>query len=231
MLNNLKIAPSDIGTANHNLSNPNINFSSLASLASPSNSSGSDDFAKPKYYDPTCGQTGSFYGDCDSSSGDITSDHFYGYLYNWCAAMGATTRACTASNTYPTDLAGNAANTGSYDPTNTASICPAGWRLPTGGVHGDFTNLDIFFGGTGSLSSNSPSIARWNFTGPFRGVFSSYWYMDFYSQGGYADLWSSSAHPSYSDDAFGLYFGSGDVNPLDVDFRATGRAVRCLLRP
>lgn len=42
----------------------------------------------------------------------------YGYLYNWCAAMGGQATSGCAEATTPT-------------PNSATSICPAGWRLPT----------------------------------------------------------------------------------------------------
>jgi uncharacterized protein (TIGR02145 family) len=54
----------------------------------------------------------------------------YGFFYNWCAAMGEPTKnpnACNMTSTTGQDV--------------NASICPAGWRLPTSGADG--TTLQI----------------------------------------------------------------------------------------
>ena len=54
---------------------------------------------------------------------DSTTKSKYGTLYNYCATSGGT--ICSTS-TYG---------------TATADLCPAGWRLPTGGANGEFQNL------------------------------------------------------------------------------------------
>ena len=114
MLNNLKISLYDVGD-NPELSNPGINEDGLKTQTAPDNA-GSTTYTEPRYYDPP------------GSTNDITSNTFYGYLYNWCAATAAGFMAgvgtCTASGTMPDDA--------------TTDICPANWRLPTGGNEGEF---------------------------------------------------------------------------------------------
>jgi uncharacterized protein (TIGR02145 family) len=242
MLNSLKIALSDIDSASHNLSGPNVNFVALGDQTMPDNT-GAALFDEPRYYDPTCGAandpTHNGY-DCDSSDGDITNDHFYGYLYNWCAVMGATTGACTPSGTYPTDLDGNPVNSASYDPINTASICPANWRLPIGGHIGDpnneFDQLVAKMAGFTDNQDDTYASTPFNlrFNGPFRGVFAGYWGNTFYDQGvqsnANAHLWSALAYPFDYGSAFqlefGLYYAGLDYS-LSRDY---GSSVRCLLQ-
>ncbi|MFV0485518.1 MAG: IPT/TIG domain-containing protein [Candidatus Saccharimonadales bacterium] len=76
-----------------------------------------------------------------STDGGATNTQ-YGYLYNWCAAMGAqtSTSACTSSTT-PT-------------PNQSISICPSGWRLPTAGSGGEYQALN---NAINSGSSTSPT--------------------------------------------------------------------------
>ena len=100
------------------------------------------------------------YGPVPGDTG--TGSTNYGYLYNWPAA--------TAGETTSSITTGNASH----------SICPAGWRLPTGGAYnsgeGEFADLDIAFGGTGMVAwNNEPNIARWNYTGPLKGALSGFW--------------------------------------------------------
>ena len=84
----------------------------------------------------------------------------YGYLYNWSAATAGESRESFPAGR---DTAPN-------------SICPKNWRLPTGGEDGDFSKLNIVFGGTNeSAYSGEANIAKWQFTGPFKGVYSGFW--------------------------------------------------------
>lgn len=138
----------------------------------------------------------------------------YGYLYNWSAATAGESRTTHDQN------AGDAPY----------SICPLNWRLPTGGVDGDFSILDIAFGGSGADSSNGePNIAKWQFTGPFKGTLAGYWQGSFGGQGVGGNLRSSSADPSNVDDAMSAYFNSGEINPVSGVYRDAGVGVRCLL--
>jgi len=138
----------------------------------------------------------------------------YGYLYNWSAATAGESRTSHDEN------AGNAPY----------SICPANWRLPTGGPGGEFSALDIAFGGTGNGANNGePNIALWQHDGPFKGVFSGYWGGGFGGQGVVGYLWSASAYPGDADFAFGAGFVETEVGPgFDVS-RFLGFGVRCLL--
>ena len=58
-----------------------------------------------------------------STDGGATSPQ-YGLLYNWCAAMGGQDTAACASVATPA-------------PDIDISVCPSGWRLPTGNAGGD----------------------------------------------------------------------------------------------
>lgn len=164
--------------------------------------SGSADYDNPRAYGPVPGDTGS----------GATN---YGYLYNWSAATAGETRTSITT--------GNAPH----------SICANGWRLPIGGHYnsgvGDFADLDRAFGGTGMYQSSSPSVAQWQATGTFKGVLTGGWWEGFGAQGGWGDLWSSSADPSWSDGAFNALFNPGVVNPGGYGPRGLGFGVRCLL--
>ncbi len=147
----------------------------------------------------------------DTSAGETN----YGYLYNWSAATAGETRTSKPA--------------GSGDASY--SICPAGWRLPSGGMTAgasDFSRLDQAFGGSGVGHTGS---TNWQYAGPFKGVFSGYWWDGSFSdQSGGGYLWSRSAHTSFADYAFYAYFDSGYVYPGNVGyFRFGGFGVRCLL--
>ena len=77
--------------------------------------------------------------------------------------------------------------------------------------------------------SGETNIAQWQHAGPFRGVFAGYWWEGFDDQGDWGYLWSSSAYPGWSDDAFFAYFGADGVYPGNYSDRGGGVGVRCLL--
>lgn len=150
----------------------------------------------------------------DTGSGETN----YGYLYNWFAATAGESRT-----TMPGD--------GTNDDVAPYSICPANWRLPTGGSGGEFSTLDIAWGGTGEGSwDGEPNIAQWNYNGAFKGVFSGYWIGEFDGQGDYGVFWSASAVSGNADYAFYAYFGADEVNPAVGNARVAGFSVRCLLQ-
>lgn len=145
---------------------------------------------------------------------NIASAQSYGYLYNWSAATAGESRTSHDQN------AGNAPY----------SICPANWRLPTGGPSGEFSALDIAFGGTGRYAgSGEPNIALWGHEGLFKGVFSGAWDGEFVGQGDFGDLWSASAYPGNAGNAFVADFSSGVVFQVYYSDRLSGIGVRCLL--
>ena len=149
-----------------------------------------------------------------------------GYLYNWYAATAGT--GTYATSTRGTNVSG--------------SICPTGWRLPSGSSDGstatgngtsstaaDFPVLNASMN-AGSLTTGSTSnyYAGWQFTGAWSGIFSGLWYVGFVNQGSYGVYWSSTAYSSTL--AGYLYFYSSSVYPggLNSD-KYTGFAVRCVM--
>ena len=136
-----------------------------------------------------------------------TTNPQYGYLYNWCAAMGAQNTAACASAATPA-------------PDPTINICPAGWRLPTGEpTTGEFTALNTAING-GLL--NTDAGLRTN------GLFqrSGGWDGGFSGQGSYGGYWSSSQYSSSG--ARNLLFYSTNVLPAYGNFKYFGYAVRCV---
>jgi len=193
------------------LTNLKLGSSSGSITLTPADSNVGSDFTLPQL---TTGGAAEFdlpraYGPIDDDPGN------YGYLYNFPAA--------TAGETRTTLTTGNA----QY------SICPANWRLPSGGggAGNDFGDLDIAFGSTGNgVWSGEPSIAKWQPSGPFKGSFSGGWVGGFSAQGGAGILWSASASPDYPDYAFYADFGPSYVIPGDDgSSRSFGIGVRCLL--
>ena len=207
MLENLKLG-STTGTLTLTPSDSDVasNFT-LPQLTT----TGTTDFDNPGAYGPVTGDTG---------EGETN----YGYLYNWPAVTAGESR------TSHTETDGDAPY----------SICPSGWRLPTVGfsydeetetntASGDYSNLDIAFGGTGQYADSGANIAKWQHDGPFKGTFAGGWVEGFDYQGGSAGLWSRSAFPDHVDGADLASFGAGGVGPGGGAPRGYGLAVRCLL--
>jgi uncharacterized protein (TIGR02145 family) len=109
-----------------------------------------DDFRRSCFWTPT-GANPTTNPAQPSTSTTGTGQH--GYLYNWCAAMGNQSSACSVVD-------GNQPNQSVNDGINVFNICPRGWRLPTGGWGTDeFTALNTAINGgvndtdTGLLSN------------------------------------------------------------------------------
>ena len=160
-------------------------------------SSGSwvNDYANPyiatQYKDTVQAATGS------SPAGKI------GIYYNYCAASAGS--YCYASGAGTGDA--------SYD------ICPAGWRMPTGGSSGEYQAL---------YTAYSSNVANFQsaLSTPLSGYFRS---GSAYNQGTYGYYWSATVYPSYSSYARCLYFSSGNVDKND-GIRSLGFSVRPVLR-
>ncbi|MBO7699079.1 fibrobacter succinogenes major paralogous domain-containing protein [Candidatus Saccharibacteria bacterium] len=141
--------------------------------------------------------------DCDNQSMVLNSgDDSYGTYYNWYAATAGT-------GTYET----------STDGTSVAnSICPRGWRLPTGGSSGEFQTLYGYYSSASAMMSS-----------PVNFVLSGYRNgSSTYDQGSYGYYWSSTAFSSNY--AYSLYLSSSYVNPADFDNKYRGLTVRCVAR-
>lgn len=166
--------------------------------------SGSIDYDNPGAYGPVTGDTGS----------GATN---YGYLYNWPAATAGESRTTMPAGS------GNAPH----------SICPANWRLPTGGTTGEFAWLNAKMNDPDATApattSGSGFYQNWQNTGPFKGVFSGRWNGSFNYQGSDGYFWSSSAHASIANNAHSALFYASVVDPGYSISRYVGFGVRCLL--
>ncbi len=148
---------------------------------------------------------------------DPATRYSYGALYNsYAATAGGINYATIATNTI------------------TSSICPSGWRLPTGGADGDFTSLDKALGGSGENRSyaNTFSVLIGDFmTGDNAGFD--------YPGGGTSSIttntgadgrWATSTMVN-SWNVYGLYM-EGPVHRLDPQnsqgTKVTARAIRCI---
>ncbi|MCL2038626.1 hypothetical protein FWG86_01855, partial [Candidatus Saccharibacteria bacterium] len=131
----------------------------------------------------------------------------YGYLYNWCAAMGGQASACQTST--------------ATQPDTTINVCPSGWRLPTGAATtGEFTLLNNSING-GSTTSPAGLFAQglYLYAGGFSGG-------AFYNQGSRGNYWSSTVDSA--DTAFRLLFNSSEVYTATAGNKSYGYSVRCV---
>jgi uncharacterized protein (TIGR02145 family) len=113
-------------------------------------------------------------GPAPGQSDDITSDKFFGFVYNWCAAT-ADGLSSGGSDTCTAD--------GDYPESATGDICPASWRLPRGGDESLPTTdneIDMLNARMAGFADNLDSdyqfnnrtyYPNWQFDGPFKGVF------------------------------------------------------------
>jgi uncharacterized protein (TIGR02145 family) len=154
----------------------------------------------------------------------------YGYLYNWCAAMGGQTNACNSSSTSGFDT--------------TISICPAGWRLPVGGAgastsgnasttNNEFAKLDIAMGGTGTNRDSANTYSNWMSISAssmaWGGVLSGLYTSSSLDTGSRGLWWSSTAYGSTYAYLLGLNPSSSYVAPANYFSKYGGFAVRCVL--
>jgi uncharacterized protein (TIGR02145 family) len=166
--------------------------------------SGTASYVLAKYYIPA-GSNQTVYPTEPSTSTDGTGQ--YGYLYNWCAAMGAQvdTSACMNSET--------------PEPDTSISICPAGWRLPTAGIGGEFTVLNNAVNG-GSTTSDAGLRTIWliqrsgNWSGGFSNLGTTGYY---YSSGQYLTEYGRRFNVSAT-----------SVGPNSAGYKYEGFAVRCV---
>ena len=144
-------------------------------------------------------------GEYISVSGtDATSGTAYGTLYNYYAASAGTISGSSNSN--------NA----SYD------ICPAGWRLPTGGSSGEFQALYAEYNSNALMRA---SIENSGAAFALVGVFSSA-APDL--QGSIGSYWSSTRRSDSG--MYSLYLSTSDVYPANSSGRYYGDAIRCVLK-
>jgi uncharacterized protein (TIGR02145 family)/prepilin-type N-terminal cleavage/methylation domain-containing protein len=138
----------------------------------------------------------------------------YGYLYNYCAALGAqvSTFICNIAGTMP-------------PPSGTITVCPSGWRLPirSGGTS-EYTGLNNAING-GSTTSGTNLKTTW--LGQFSGIYDGSTYTN-QGLGGY--YWIDDASNG-GGSSYNLVFQDGYVNTLSV---TTGgnkyAAARCIAR-
>ncbi|MCL2085559.1 fibrobacter succinogenes major paralogous domain-containing protein [Candidatus Saccharibacteria bacterium] len=137
----------------------------------------------------------------------------YGYSYSWCAAMGGPTvnlAACNQTETNPANI------------DITASVCPAGWRLPTGEVGaGEFTALNNALNG-GSLTDATGLLDNW------LGVYSGTYNIGMAGVGNIGYWWSSTLVDATTTRFLIIESTNANTNPSNIGPKIRGFAVRCV---
>ena len=136
-------------------------------------------------------------GAYEASNAYLDSD---GGLYKWYTATAGT-------GTY-------------YMPSTTVSICPKGWRLPTGGNSGEFQTLYNNYPSSSALRSDPVNLDLPGF------VYNS----SRYNQGSGGYYWSSTARLRDGVYAHDLYLNASTVYPTYYDGKNYGSSVRCIAR-
>lgn len=138
------------------------------------------------------------------SGTDATSKDAYGTLYNYCVASAGT--ICTDSNS---DNAG-------FD------ICPAGWRLPTGGLGGEFSVLYSNSAYNTNTKMRNPVLSR----GAAFALAGNFGSGTPGGQGSNSFYWSSTRNDNIS--MHNLSLNTGSVNPTNYYDRHNGGSIRCI---
>ena len=129
-----------------------------------------------------------------------------GVYYNFCAAS-------AGSYCY-----GDGTSSGTSEGDAGEDICPAGWRMPTGGSSGEYQALYKAY------SSNATNF-KTALSTPLSGGFYN---GSAIIQGSYGYFWSSTR--GNDDGMYSLYVDSSNVVPRNYGSRLSGFSVRCLLR-
>ena len=140
------------------------------------------------------------------SGTDSTSGTPYGTLYNYYAASAGTISGSS-----------NGSNA-TYD------ICPAGWRLPTGGSSGEFQALYAKYNSNALMRA---SIANGGAAFALAGLFGNS--TPPANQGSYGYYWSSTRYEHNNTYMYGLSFDTSNVYPVNGGSRSYGGAIRCVL--
>lgn len=206
MIENLRLEPSQVSFSSSNTNSPMQAFISEATASSSSTRlCGNDDSAcidKVGYNSDNINRS---LTPLYNNNGRGNMWYAYGVMYNWyTASAGNGTFGMTSGNAL-------------------GDICPAGWRLPTGGENGEYVDLNNAIN-DGSLSSDiNLRIYPNNFI--YSGDFNQ---TSFGGRGTFGRFWSSTAANEGSAFRFGLT--SGLVSPDAMYNKWDAFAVRCIVK-
>ena len=207
MTENLRLDPSTTTFTNANTNGPTSDFISKAALSHTATTLCNDD-------DSTCIDNVLFNANnldrtltaTPDTNDDASSWYSYGMMYGWYTA--------TAGNG---DYEMNSGNV-------IGDICPAGWRLPTGGRNGEFVSLTNTLTGSNATETNYNMLAF-----PNNFIYSGdYNYNTSGGRGSYGRYWS--ATPENKIKAFRLGVASSGATPAGSWNKWDAFAVRCIVK-
>lgn len=138
----------------------------------------------------------------------------YGVMYNWFTAT-----------------AGNGLWTGTINSSQSGSLCPIGWRLPTGGTNGENAALKTLVGSFFTYPTNAVKSGRYA-TGPSGGsaaISSSNYYKASYDRGSVSSYWTSTyANSGNSGTSAAYIMTSSGTTGSGSSHKVTGHAIRCI---
>ncbi|MBR2767089.1 hypothetical protein IKD67_03360, partial [Candidatus Saccharibacteria bacterium] len=209
MLDNLRLDLTNSTILNGlTTSNTHVDSASLTSLKSGNRSAGNqyassgfeiwDSSHKSDYYNRA--KANADYKDTTTTSYGAGSGKI-GVYYNYCAA---------SAGSYCYDD-GKGTGNASYD------LCPAGWRMPTGGSSGEYKAIYTAYSSDATSFRNALSTPL---SGYIRSGSANY-------QGTYGRFWSSTYYDA--SDMYNLRVNSSNVDTSRDGIRNDGQSVRCLL--
>ena len=225
MLDNLRLDPANQTTAaNMNETNTNATNTAIANylgttftpttgwstVAVADIDTGFDSYTEPMINNASLDYEVTSYG-----SAAISGNAKVGIYYNYCAATVGT--YCYDRNSG----VGNA----NYD------LCPAGWRMPTGGANGEYQSLcNVVYGGVCtsgvSMIATDANSLQYNLSTPLSGY---YYGSQANSRGNFGDFWSSTRYGSTGNAMYYLLIFPSVVYPQYTSFnRDFGLAMRCV---
>ncbi|MBR3353205.1 InlB B-repeat-containing protein [Candidatus Saccharibacteria bacterium] len=170
MTENLRLTPSAVAFSTTNTNSPTADFITEAVTSQDSNTLCNTDSSAcidQVLFNANDINRGSNLTPSPSDNGTIYSWYSYGVMYGWYTA--------TVGNGNYDMASGNVAG----------DICPAGWRLPTGGGSGEYVSLTNAVGGANNMEKNNNLLAFPNnfiYSGDYnyntsggRGTYGRYW--------------------------------------------------------
>lgn len=210
MTENLRLTPSAVAFSNANTNGPTADFITEAVTSQDSNTLCKTDSSAcidQVLFNANDINRGSSMTSLPSGDGTIYSWYSYGVMYGWYTA--------TAGNGDYAMSSGNVAG----------DICPAGWRLPTGGGRGEYVSLTNAVSGANNMEKNNNLLAF-----PNNFIYSGdYNYDTSGGRGTYGRYWS--ATPNGKAKAFRLGVASTNwVTPDGSWNKWDAFAVRCVVK-
>ena len=191
MLDNLRLDPATLKTT---LTTSNTNMSSSVAFILPASSTADFTDDTTNYENPHINTESK-----NSTQSYGNGSNKIGVYYNYCAASAGT--YCMSS--------GSGSGNASHD------ICPAGWRMPTGGSSGEYKSLyNQYNNYTNFKNAFHASLSGYFINGSAGG------------QGSRGLFWSSTYNSGYN--MYFLFLNTSTVNPENNSSRYSGHSVRCV---